>query len=115
MNISNNYIDIPYKFNLQTQEQEQFKDINEWLQNTDKETFKENLENSIYNKFASEPIFFYMDYYYKELSEYSKQPIKSTGFKVLDEMLDGGIKSGLYVLGAIPSLRKNNACITNSR
>lgn len=114
LNISNSYIDIPYKLNIQTQEQEQYKDVNEWLSDTDKETFKENLEASIYNKFASEPLFFYMDDYFNELANYSKQPTKSTGFRVLDEQLDGGIKSGLYVLGAIPSLRKNNACFTNS-
>ena len=114
LNLSNSFIDIPYKFNLQTQDQEQYKDVNEWLQDTDKETFKNNLENSIYNKFASEPLFFYMDDYFNELANYSKQPTKSTGFKVLDEQLDGGLKSGLYVLGAIPSLRKNNACFTDS-
>ena len=56
-----------------------------------------------------------MDDYFKELSNYSKRPTKSTGFKILDEQLNGGIKSGLYVLGAIPSLRKNYTCFTNSR
>ena len=115
LNISNSYIEIPYKLDIETNTEKQYKDVNEWLSDTDKETFKENLEASIYNKFETEPLYFYMDDYYRELANYSKQPIKSTGFKVLDEQLDGGIKSGLYVLGAIPSLRKNYTSFTNSR
>lgn len=115
LDISNSFIEIPYKIDFETSEQKQYKDINEWLVNTNEETFKEDLKASIYNKFENEPLFFYMDDYYRKLANYSKQPTKSTGFKLLDEQLDGGIKSGLYVLGAIPSLRKNNASFTNSR
>ncbi len=111
LELSNTFLDIP----TDMINDKQYKDVNEWLCSTDKDTFKDNIEQNIYNKFANDLIYFYMDDYYKKLSDYSKQPIKSTGFNLLDEQLEGGIKSGLYVLGAIPSLRKNNPSFTNSR
>lgn len=111
LELLNTFIDIP----TDILEGRQYKDVNEWLCNTDKDTFKDNLEQSIYNKYAQDYIYFDMDDYFRELENYSNKPIKSTGFKILDEQLDGGIKSGLYVLGAIPSLRKNYASFTNSR
>lgn len=44
--------------------------------------------------------------FFKELEEFQKQPVISTGFKNLDEQIGGGIYAGLYVLGAISSLGK---------
>lgn len=44
--------------------------------------------------------------FFKELEEFRKQPIISTGFKNLDEQIGGGIYAGLYVIGAISSLGK---------
>lgn len=114
LNISNSFLDIPSTIDLETKEEKKYKDVNEWLCNTDKDTFRENLEASIYNKYDSDYLYNYMDDYYRELTNYNKKPTRSTGFKILDEQLDGGIKSGLYVIGAIPSLRKNHLCFTNS-
>lgn len=111
LELLNSIIDIPQDFFSG----KQYKDINEWLCDTDKETFRNSLEQNIYNQYMQDYLLFTMDDYYRELESYSKKPIKSTGFRILDEQLDGGIKSGLYVLGAIPSLRKNYTCIANSR
>ena len=111
----NTYVDIPYQIDTETNEEKQYKDINEWLCKTDKSQFKENLEMSIYNKYDKEYMFSYMDDFCKDLQLYASRPTKSTGFKILDEQLNGGIRGGLYVLGAIPSLRKNNLFFTNGR
>lgn len=38
-------------------------------------------------------------------------PALSTGFKKLDELLDGGLYEGLYIVGAISSLGKTTFCL----
>lgn len=111
LELASTFIDIPFN----VMENRQYKDVNEWLQDADKETFKDRLEDSIYKKFDKEYLLNTMDDYFRELANYKNKPIKKTNFKILDEQLDGGIKSGLYVLGAIPSLRKNYSSFTNSR
>ena len=47
-----------------------------------------------------------LNHFKNEINKYKNLPVNSTGFKELDEKLDGGIRPGLYVLGAISSLGK---------
>lgn len=48
----------------------------------------------------------YVDDFVKEVMERMKTPAISTGFSQLDEILDGGLYPGLYIIGAISSLGK---------
>ena len=105
LNIKSNYVEIP----------EQYKDINEWYCNTQRETFCDELEQSIYNKYTKKTIDYYLGKYLEEIKNFCNYPIKKTGFTLLDEQLDGGIRQGLYVIGAIPSLRQDNVYFTNCR
>ena len=43
---------------------------------------------------------------YKRIADSVNTPFISTGFKKLDEVLDGGLYEGLYIVGAISSLGK---------
>ena len=95
LNIKSNYIEIP----------SQYKDINEWYCNTQREMFCNELEQSIYNKYTKRTIDNYLSGYLNEIKSFCSYPIKHTGFPLLDKQLDGGIRQGLYVIGAIPSLR----------
>lgn len=95
LNIKNNYVEIPETYN----------DINEWYCNTTKETFYKELEDNICNRYTKKTIDYYLGNYLSEIKKYCTYPIKKTGFTLLDEQLDGGIRQGLYVIGAIPSLR----------
>ncbi|MBR0518573.1 toprim domain-containing protein [bacterium] len=48
---------------------------------------------------------------FKEILKSYEQPQKesiSTGFKILDDILDGGFNEGLYILGAVSSLGKTS-------
>ena len=78
------------------------------------ETFK-NLEAYIVNDFTGKTIDNYIASYFNELTENCKYKAKPTGFYLLDRELHGGLRPGLYILGAIPSLRKNNPNASNSR
>lgn len=44
--------------------------------------------------------------FYKRIKESKNKPYTSTGFCVLDKELDGGLKEGIYFIGAISSLGK---------
>lgn len=105
LNIRCNYIEIPKRY----------KDINEWYCNIQKETFCDKLEESTFNKYKTRTLNYYLGTYFDDIKNYCTYPIKKTGFKNLDIYLDGGIRQGLYVIGAIPSLRKNNVCFTTCR
>lgn len=105
LNIKSNYVEIP----------EAYKDINEWYSNTAKENFKNELQQNICNKYTKKTIDYYLGDFLEEIKNYNRYPIKKTGFNFLDRQLDGGIRQGLYVIGAIPSLRKNYIYFTSSR
>ena len=47
----------------------------------------------------------------KEVHSFIPVPCVSTGFKGLDTLLEGGLHSGLYVVGAISSLGKTTLCM----
>lgn len=97
INIRNTYLEIP----------KEYKDVNEWYCSVQREAFNEILEQSIYNKYNNKTIDYYIGTsYLEEIKRASRYPLKKTGFKLLDEELNGGIREGLYFIGAIPSLGK---------
>ena len=103
LHIVNCYLNIP----------KEYKDVNAW-RSENIETFK-NLEAYIVNDFTGKTIDNYIASYFNELTENCKYKAKPTGFYLLDRELHGGLRPGLYILGAIPSLRKNNPNASNSR
>ena len=103
----NKYVEIPTNYKTE----KQFKDINEWYINRGKENFKEALEESITDNFKKKTNAYYISEYIDDLNRFKNYPIKKTGFKTLDKHLDGGIRQGLYVLGAIPSLGKTTLAL----
>lgn len=96
-----------------------FKDANEALVN-DRETFIQNVLNAKNNVIAlleekkqKEEAAYYQTSAANGLAEFINEIQKrrdgdciSTGFKNLDEILDGGFYPGLYIIGAISSLGK---------
>lgn len=83
-----------------------FKDANEYLQN-DPDGFRKELERN-YNRMrkphnVSDYLFtgFLSDVLKNETAQKPK-----TGFKMIDDGLNGGLYPGLYVIGAIPSIGK---------
>ena len=97
MNIRNTYLEIP----------KEYKDVNEWYCSVQREAFNEILEQSVYNKYSEKTIDYYIGTsYLDEIKRSSRYPVKKTGFKLLDNELNGGIREGLYFIGAIPSLGK---------
>lgn len=56
--------------------------------------------------FNDRPILDYLDLFFEEVENRTRLQAISTGFKALDDKLDGGIYSGLYTIGAISSLGK---------
>ena len=97
INIRNTYLEIP----------KEYKDVNEWYCSVQREAFNEILEQSIYNKYNNKTIDYYIGTsYLEEIKRASRYQLKKTGFKLLDEELNGGIREGLYFIGAIPSLGK---------
>lgn len=97
------------------------KDFNDDL-TSDRELFSKYIKDSI--KEAKEKLNKEQERYIEEKSSYNKskrlkEKIKSgeklvsykTGFRDLDELLDGGLRSGLYCVGAISSLGKTTFCL----
>lgn len=89
----------------------QVKDPNEYIQEN-KENFKKWLDNEVlkikdyktYYK-QNQSLINYLNTFEKEFEKEGEKPI-STGFKTLDNLLDGGLFAGLYCIGGISSLGK---------
>lgn len=95
------------------------KDANEALL-VDGEVFKKKVEEAIASvnaetkeeketekeKHLKESASYYIEDFFKKISERADTPATSTGFINLDEILDGGLYPGLYIMGAISSLGK---------
>lgn len=89
----------------------QVKDPNEYIQEN-KENFKKWLDNEVlkikdyktYYK-QNQSLMNYLNTFEKEFEKEGEKPI-STGFKTLDNFLDGGLFAGLYCIGGISSLGK---------
>jgi len=95
-----------------------YKNINDFIE-ADKTTFLKRVNNIDYKisnnltagikdiekkKVADSFDNSHIDLYLSELRQ--AEPYIPTGFKHLDELLDGGLYEGLYTIGAIPSLGK---------
>ena len=52
-----------------------------------------------------------LDAFMGEISKSADTPAVPTGFSVLDDVFDGGLYEGLYILGAISSLGKTSFCL----
>lgn len=95
------------------EKQPSYKDPNEWLIAIGKDAFSEDIKENILNEFTEKTIDYYLNDYIEDIKTYARKPIISTGFKLLDEQLGDGIRDGLYILGAMPSTRKNNLFTTS--
>jgi len=84
---------------------DQYKDINEFLIN-DRSFFNRHVEQFLHKAFNKDLVANYLEQYAKELIENRDKTALQTGFNDLDEILGGGLYTGLYVLGAISSLGK---------
>lgn len=89
----------------------EYKDANELLI-ADKEKFKKNIERAKIKAIPEGETYKiksnadYIQSFIDDIYHDDKNNFISTGFKNLDEVLGGGLREGLYVVGAIPSLGK---------
>lgn len=84
-----------------------FKDQNEYLQN-DATGLTQALEKIARSLHKPHDISDYLNtYFFTDIESYGKQKRPKTGFFGIDDNMDnGGIDAGLYILGAIPSIGK---------
>lgn len=84
-----------------------FKDVNEFLINNPQELrqFLADIQNSVDRKWKEQFVSSYLEDFFSEITAGGLTPIP-TGFKELDNKLNGGLIPGLYVLGAISSIGK---------
>lgn len=85
----------------------EFKDVNESLINKPEELrkFLADIQNSVDRKWKEHFVSSYLEEFLSEITAGGLTPIP-TGFKELDNKLNGGLIPGLYVLGAISSIGK---------
>lgn len=98
------------------------KDFNEALQN-DKEAFKKFIDTTSQEatrdpeaekrkeEYLQGSAAGYLDTFKAHITESVKTQTQSTGFRELDGILDGGLKPGLYFMGAISSLGKTTLAL----
>lgn len=97
-----------------------YKDANEAL-NADREGFRaaveqaENIEAQTLEaereQLKREAVLYSLQDFLKNIEESKRAAFIPTGFSPLDNLLDGGLYSGLYVVGAISSLGKTTFCL----
>lgn len=90
-------------FNSRTVKLPDTKDANEYLVKYGQ--LREVIEDLLNRK---DTVFWISDYLYDFLASLGNQKIISTGFKKLDELLGGGLRSGLTILGGLTSLGKTS-------
>ena len=83
----------------------EYKDANEFLQDN-REKFSSYMINYIKSFKSLNYNNIYLDKFLDELNLSKNSKVISTGFAGLDNLLDGGLYSGLYAIGAISSLGK---------
>ena len=99
-----------------SQPQGEYKDANEALM-ADRESFTQAVQSAIHMKdqaaeearedyFQRYQVANYMQKFLDGITASVNTPCTSTGFKELDQVLDGGLYEGLYIIGAISSLGK---------
>lgn len=109
--ISNKFDDYNDPNEFLIKDKEEFKkfitstleEIKEQDQEKKEEIKKEYLKNNAVSNYIQDFI--------NGISKQANTPYISTGFKALDEMLDGGLYEGLYILGAISSLGKTTLAL----
>lgn len=63
--------------------------------------------NDHYNRNTNDSIYDYLyNYFEDDINKINSYELKSTGFKNLDNYLNGGLHAGLYVIGGVSSLGK---------
>ena len=97
-----------------------YKDANEAL-NADREAFRvaveqaENIEAEMLNaereQLRQEAAVYSLPNFLKKIEQSKRAAFIPTGFSPLDDILDGGLYAGLYVVGAISSLGKTTFCL----
>ena len=97
-----------------------YKDANEALQK-DREVFRqavetgeniqEEVEQAQREAYLRTSTAYYLQSFIDGIAESIDTPYISTGFNKLDEVLDGGLYEGLYVIGAVSSLGKTTLLI----
>lgn len=97
-----------------------YKDANEAL-NADRKTFTkvieraENIEEEMFKakqeRLQRESVAFLLPDFIKNIEDSKRAAFIPTGFTSLDNILDGGLYAGLYVVGAISSLGKTTFCL----
>ena len=101
-----------------------YKDANEALQ-ADRAAFIAAVEKAIHNAAATEEerreearaelereaVSYWLPNFIKKIEESKTAAYIPTGFLAVDEVLDGGLYAGLYIVGAISSLGKTTFCL----
>ena len=101
-----------------------YKDANEALQ-ADRAAFTSAVEKAIHNAAATEEerreearaelereaVSYWLPNFIKKIEESKTAAYIPTGFLAVDEVLDGGLYAGLYIVGAISSLGKTTFCL----
>ena len=101
-----------------------YKDANEALQ-ADRAAFTSAVEKAIHNAAATEEerreearaelereaVSYWLPNFIKNIEESKTAAYIPTGFLAVDEVLDGGLYAGLYIVGAISSLGKTTFCL----
>lgn len=107
------------EWNYKIEIPQQYKDLNEWLV-ANKEEFetivkiqlkairemKEQEKQKEIEEYKKNSVGNYIDVFLDGIKESANTPAIPTGFEKLDNVLEGGLYEGLYVLGAISSLGK---------
>ena len=88
----------------------QYKDINEYFI-TNKNELEGNLRKFVGNIGKGDLVINYLDTFLDKIAENSDYKPHSTGSLELNDKLNGGLRSGLYVLGASSSLGKTTFCL----
>ena len=101
-----------YKVNIA----EGYKDANE-AYTADKDAFiesvrkAENIENAEKEAYKQTSAANHLQEFLNGISKSVNTPYIPTGFEKLDDVLDGGLYEGLYIIGAIPSLGKTTLAL----
>ncbi len=84
---------------------EEFKDVNEMFVK-DREKLKQCIEQQIRTASKPDVISIYIEELFEADMVRNIKNRKKTGFEELDEQMGGGLNSGLYIVGGIPSIGK---------
>lgn len=75
--------------------------------NTNALELEEIKKQELINEYNKTSAYYSLKDFINGINERANTPVISTGFKKLDQILDGGLYEGLYILGAISSLGKS--------